>query len=586
MRERRTCYNAVPFRLIFAGFPERRLRMARYIFITGGVVSSLGKGVTAASIGRLLISRNLNIRMVKMDPYLNVDPGTMNPYQHGEVFVTEDGAETDLDLGHYERFTGQPTSRKSNFTSGRIYWDVLNKERRGDYLGGTIQMIPHITDEIKASIRSVDEPGVDVVIVEIGGTVGDIEGLTFLEAIRQMGLEEGRERTMYIHLTYVPYIRAAGEIKTKPSQQSVAKLREIGITPDVLVCRSEVQLGDDARRKLSLFCNVQPNAVLEERDVEHSIYEIPLVLSEQGLDELIMVHFRLVRPPAQLAPWRQMVQTLIQPKRSVRIGVVGKYSELQDAYKSIYEALTHGGIAHQAHVDIVKIAAEGIEDGAARELLQSVHGLLIPGGFGSRGIEGKILAAQYARENGVPFLGICLGLQCAVIEFARHVCGLDGANSTEINPKTPHPVVCLMEEQGQVVNLGGTMRLGAQACELKRGSRAAGVYGGPRISERHRHRYEVHNAYRERLEKRGLRLSGMSPDGGLVEMIELPDHPYYLATQAHPEFKSQPLAPHPLFKGLIGAALARSEMRARPAKPRKPKTNIHVAATAARARRK
>lgn len=551
-------YTVTPFRLIFAGFSERRHRMARYIFITGGVVSSLGKGVTAASIGRLLISRNLNIRMVKMDPYLNVDPGTMNPYQHGEVFVTEDGAETDLDLGHYERYTGQPTSRKSNFTSGRIYWDVLNKERRGNYLGGTIQMIPHITDEIKASIRSVDEPGVDVIIVEIGGTVGDIEGLTFLEAIRQMGLEEGRERTMYIHLTYVPYIRAAGEIKTKPSQQSVAKLREIGITPDVLICRSEMKMGEEARRKLSLFCNVPPNAVLEEQDVEHSIYEIPLVLFEQGLDELIMVHFRLARPPAKLASWRQMVQTLIQPKHSIKIGVVGKYSELQDAYKSIYEALSHGGIAHQAGVEIVKIPAEGVEDGSARGLLESVQGLLIPGGFGSRGIEGKILAAQYARENGVPFLGICLGLQCAVIEFARHVCGLKGANSTEIDPKTPHPVVCLMEEQGQVVNLGGTMRLGAQACELKSGSKAASIYGSTHISERHRHRYEVHNAYREKLEKAGLSCSGLSPDGGLVEMIELPDHPYYLATQAHPEFKSQPLVPHPLFKGLIGAALARA----------------------------
>jgi CTP synthase len=532
--------------------------MAKYIFITGGVVSSLGKGVTAASVGRLLISRNLKIRMVKMDPYLNVDPGTMNPYQHGEVYVTEDGAETDLDLGHYERFTGQPTSRKSNFTSGRIYWDVLSKERRGDYLGGTIQMIPHITDQIKACIRSVDEKGVDVVLCEIGGTVGDIEGLTFLEAIRQLGLEEGRDNVMYLHLTYVPYIRAAGEIKTKPSQQSVAKLREIGIVPDALICRSEVEIGEDARKKLSLFCNVAPHAVIEERDVEHSIYEIPLVLFEQGLDELIMVHFRMARPPAKLTGWRQMVHALVHPKHTVRIGVVGKYSELQDAYKSIYEALTHGGLAHEARVEIVKIAAERIEDGSAQEELASIHGLLIPGGFGARGIEGKVAAARHARETGLPFLGICLGLQCAVIEFARHVCGLAGANSTEIDPQTPHPVVCLMEEQGAVRDLGGTMRLGAQPCELKKGSRAAQLYGAPRISERHRHRYEVHNRYRAQLERAGLSLSGLSPDGGLVEMVELPDHPYYLATQAHPEFKSQPLVPHPLFRGLIAAALDRA----------------------------
>ena len=533
--------------------------MAKYIFITGGVVSSLGKGVTAASIGRLLGARNLKIRMVKMDPYLNVDPGTMNPFQHGEVYVTEDGGETDLDLGHYERFTGQPTSKRSNYTSGRIYWDVLNKERHGDYLGGTIQMIPHITDEIKACIRSLDEKGVDVIVCEIGGTVGDIEGLTFLEAIRQMGLEEGRENVMYIHLTYVPYIRAAGEIKTKPSQQSVAKLREIGIAPDVLICRSEVEISEDARRKLSLFCNVPAHAVLEERDVKHTIYEIPLVLFEQGLDELIMVHFRLARPPARLGPWRQMVESVIHPKHQVRIGVVGKYSELQDAYKSIYEALTHGGIAHHCRVEIVKIAAEDIESGAATASLRNVDGLLVPGGFGQRGIEGKIMAAKYARERGVPFLGICLGLQCVVIEFARHVCGLDGAHSTEIDKATPHPVVCLMEEQGGVTNMGGTMRLGAQVCELKKGSLAARVYGATRISERHRHRYEVNNAYREQLEKGGLSLSGVSPKNTLVEMVELPSHPFYIATQAHPEFKSQPMAPHPLFKCLIGAALARGK---------------------------
>ncbi len=536
---------------------DRDKAMAKYIFVTGGVVSSLGKGVTAASIGRLLIDRRLRIRMIKMDPYLNVDPGTMNPFQHGEVYVTDDGAETDLDLGHYERFTGQPTSRKSNYTAGRIYWEVLNRERRGDYLGGTIQMIPHITDQIKAAIRAIDEPGVDVVLCEIGGTVGDIEGLTFLEAIRQMGLEHGRDNVMYIHLTYVPYIRAAGEIKTKPSQQSVAKLREIGITPDVLICRSEVAISEDARRKLSLFCNVPLHAVIEERDVEHSIYEIPLVLYEQGLDELILVHFRLARPPSRLTEWRRMVDRVLHPRRRVRIGVIGKYSELQDAYKSIYEALTHGGLAHDAAVDVVKIAAEELEQGDPARLLEPLQGILVPGGFGSRGIEGKIAAIRHARERGVPFLGICLGLQCAVIEFARHVASLDGAHTTEIEPGTPHPVVCLMEEQQGVQALGGTMRLGVWPCRLQPGSLAARLYGVTDISERHRHRYEVNNAYRERLEAAGLRVSGASPDGRLVEMVELADHPFFIATQAHPEFKSQPLAPHPLFAGLVGAALAR-----------------------------
>jgi len=532
--------------------------MAKYIFITGGVVSSLGKGVTAASVGRLLINRNLNIRMLKMDPYLNVDPGTMNPFQHGEVYVTDDGAETDLDLGHYERYTGQPTSKLSNFTAGRVYWEVLKKERHGDYLGGTIQMIPHITDEIKARIRALDQPDVDVILCEIGGTVGDIEGLTFLEAIRQIGLEEGRDQVMYLHLTYIPFIRAAGEIKTKPSQQSVAKLREIGISPDALICRTEVPLNDDVRKKLSLFCNVPPHAVIEEMDVRHSIYEIPLVLSEQGLDELIMVHFRLARPPARMAQWRKMVDTVIAPRRQARIGVVGKYSDLQDAYKSIYEALFHGGIAHEARVELVKIAAEDIEAGRTGEALASVHGLLVPGGFGLRGIEGKIAAVKYARERGLPFFGICLGLQCAVIEFARHVCKLADAHSTEMDKKTPHPVVCLMEEQETVVDLGGTMRLGAWPCALKKGTRAAAAYGARQISERHRHRYEVNNAYRARFEAAGLTLSGLSPDGHLVEMVELKDHPWFVAVQFHPEFKSQPLAPHPLFRDFVGAALQRA----------------------------
>jgi len=529
--------------------------MAKYIFITGGVVSSLGKGITAASLGRLLINRGLSIRMLKMDPYLNVDPGTMSPYQHGEVYVTDDGAETDLDLGHYERFTGQATSRKSNFTAGRIYWDVLRKERRGDYLGHTIQMIPHITDEIISSIRSVDDKGVDIVVAEIGGTVGDIEGLTFMEAIRQIGLEDGSDNVMYIHMTYVPYIKAAGEVKTKPSQQSVAKLREIGILPDVLICRSEVPLVEEVRRKLSLFCNVPYDAVIEEQDVQHTIYEVPLVLSEQGLDELVMVHFRMAKPPSKMNPWRRMVEIIKNPRANIKIGVVGKYSELQDAYKSLYEAISHGGIAHQVSVDIVKISAEDIEAGRAQQQLKEVAGILVPGGFGSRGVEGKIMAIKYARENGIPFFGICLGLQCAVIEFARNVCGLAGAHTTEIAKDTPHPVVCLMEEQETVIDLGATMRLGAWPCKLKNNTKARAAYGDETISERHRHRYEVNNAFRQGLEEKGLILSGLSPDGHLVEIVELADHPWFVATQFHPELKSQPMLPHPLFKDFIGAAV-------------------------------
>ena len=533
--------------------------MAKYIFVTGGVVSSLGKGITAASIGRLLISRGLRIRMLKMDPYLNVDPGTMSPYQHGEVYVTDDGMEADLDLGHYERFTGQPTSRKSSVTSGRIYWDVLQKERHGDYLGHTIQMIPHITDEIKSRVRALAEPNVDVVVTEIGGTVGDIEGLTFLEAIRQIGLEEGRDNVMYIHMTYLPFIRAAGELKTKPSQQSVAKLREIGILPDVLVCRSETPLTEDIRRKLSLFCNVPLHAVIEEIDVRHTIYEVPLVLAEQGLDEIIMVHFRMARPPAKLAPWRAMVDAIVHPDGTVKIGVVGKYSELQDAYKSLHEALRHGGAAHRQTVEIVQISAEAFESGQIPGEARQVDGILVPGGFGKRGTEGKIAAIRFARENGIPFFGICLGLQCAVIEYARHVCGLEGAHSTEIEPATPHPVVCLMEEQEHVVDLGGSMRLGAWPCALKKGTAAFKAYGAENITERHRHRYEVNNRYREPLEAKGLVLSGLSPDGHLVEMVEIPAHPWFVAVQFHPELKSQPLQPHPLFRDFLGAALKRQK---------------------------
>jgi len=536
--------------------------MAKYIFITGGVVSSLGKGLTSASLGRLLISRGLNIRMLKVDPYLNVDPGTMSPYQHGEVYVTDDGAETDLDLGHYERFTGQPTSKKSNFTAGRIYWEVLKKERHGDYLGGTIQMIPHITDEIKARIRDLNEPGVDIILVEIGGTVGDIEGLTFLEAIRQIGLEEGRDNVMYIHLTYVPFIKAAREVKTKPSQQSVARLREIGILPDALICRSEVKLAEDVRKKLSLFCNVPLHAVIEEQDVRHTIYELPLVLSEQGLDELILVHFRLARPPAKLQPWRKMVETVIHPEGRVTIAVVGKYSELQDAYKSIFEAIHHGGLAHKRAVDIVRVAAEELEEGRGLDVLKKAAGILVPGGFGERGLQGKIDAIRFARMRKVPFFGICLGMQMAVVEFARNVCGLKAAHTTEVEKQTPDPVVCLMEEQQQVADLGATMRLGAWPCILRKGSRAAEAYGATQISERHRHRYEFNNQYRARLEARGLVLAGLSPDGKLVEIVEIKNHPWFLGCQFHPEFKSAPLAPHPLFKAFVGAAIQKAKDKA------------------------
>ncbi len=528
---------------------------SKYLFITGGVVSSLGKGITAASIGCLLKARGLRIRMLKIDPYLNVDPGTMNPYQHGEVYVTDDGAETDLDLGHYERFTGQATSRHSNITAGRVYWEVLQKERRGDYLGGTVQMIPHITDHVKSAIRELVSQDVDVILCEIGGTVGDIEGLIFLEAIRQIGLEEGTDNVMYVHLTYVPYIAAAGEIKTKPTQQSVAKLREIGIVPDALICRTEKKLTDSIRRKLSLFCNVPANAVIEESDVRRTIYEVPLMLSEQGMDELILVHFRLARPSAHLERWRKMVSRIHHPSGSVRIGVVGKYSELQDAYKSIYEAIAHGGIAHDVRTEIVKIAAEDVEKGRAEDVFGKIDGVLVPGGFGHRGIEGKIQAVRYARENNIPFLGICLGLQCAVIEFARNVCGLKDANSTEMDPQTPHPVVSLMEEQKRIRNLGGTMRLGAWPCDLRSDTIAINAYGTEHIRERHRHRYEVNNEYRSLLEQKGMVMAGVNPDADLVEIIELPTHPWFLATQFHPEFKSRPLEPHPLFRDFIGAAL-------------------------------
>ncbi|RZO87918.1 MAG: CTP synthase [Kiritimatiellaceae bacterium] len=532
--------------------------MVKYLFITGGVVSSLGKGITAASVGRLLINRGLSIRMLKMDPYLNVDPGTMSPYQHGEVYVTDDGAETDLDLGHYERYTGQPTSQQSNITAGSIYWDVLHKERKGDYLGATIQMIPHISNEIKERIRSIESKNPDIVIVELGGTVGDIEGLIFLESMRQLALEVGRENSIFLHLTYIPFIAAAGEVKTKPTQQSVAKLREIGIMPDVLICRTEVELDDEHLDKLSLFCNVDRSCVIVEKDVDHSIYEIPIILSKAGLDEIILKRFCIDKPACSLADWEELINVIRSPDGEITIGVVGKYSELQDAYKSVDEALMHGGYSFGKKVLVKKIAAEEIEKNPA--ILKSVEGILIPGGFGSRGMEGKILAAQYAREHNIPFLGICLGLQCAVIEFSRNVCGFEGAHTTEFDDereeKTDDPVVCLMGEQEGITELGGTMRLGAYRCRLKKGTKVAEAYGSEDISERHRHRYEVNNKYRDALEKHGMILSGVNPDIGVVEMIELENHPWFVGTQAHPELKSEPVRPHPLFKHFVGAAIA------------------------------
>jgi len=531
--------------------------MSKHIFVTGGVVSSLGKGITCASLGLLLKARGLRVKLQKFDPYLNVDPGTMNPYQHGEVYVTDDGAETDLDLGHYERFTGEPTTRDSNFTAGGIYYSVISKERRGDYLGGTIQVVPHITDEIKACINKLAGPDVDVVISEIGGTVGDIESLAFLEAIRQFGLEKGRRNAVYIHMTLVPYIRAAGEIKTKPTQHSTKMLREIGIIPDFLICRTEKPLDNQIKEKISLFCNVEKKAVIDEPDVQDSIYEVPLMFVEQGLDDLILDQLDLDAPARNMGPWPDMLHTVQHPEDAVRIAVVGKYAELQDAYKSIYEAIDHGGIANSARVEVIKMLAEDLEKGVAVSLLENADGILIPGGFGSRGMKGKTVAARYARENGVPFLGICLGLQCAAIEFARDVCDLDEANTTENDADTPHPIICLLEEQEGIEDMGATMRLGAYPCKVKNGSKARLAYNTGVISERHRHRYEFNSSYRDQFESKGMVFSGLSPDGKLIEMMELAGHPWFVATQFHPEFKSYPAAPHPLFREFIAAAVAR-----------------------------
>jgi len=535
----------------------------KYIFVTGGVVSSLGKGISAASLGALLKARGVRVTIQKFDPYINIDPGTMSPFQHGEVFVTDDGAETDLALGHYERFLDVPTPRDNNVTTGQIYHSVIEKERRGNYLGATVQVVPHITDEIKSRVLKLGKRGdLDVVIVEIGGTVGDIESLPFLEAIRQMRFDLGRENVAYIHVTLVPMIRAAGEIKTKPTQHSVKALREIGIDPDALVCRTEKPFDEGARRKICLFCNVDQDAVFQAWDVP-VIYEVPLILHEQKMDDWAVRRLGLRADPApDLRAWEDLAARAKAPRNETAIGVVGKYIELQDAYKSIYEALRHAGFAHSARVEIVKIDAESLDPHSQLPAaMERLDGVLVPGGFGIRGIEGKIRAAGHARDNKIPYLGICLGMQVALIGFARDACGLADANSTEFDNDAPHPVVDLMEEQKRLVDMGGTMRLGSYPCRLKSGTLASRIYGGEMVYERHRHRYEVNNAYVARLQERGLVISGYHEETQLVEMIELADHPWYVGCQFHPEFQSRPLRPHPLFKAFVGAALERRERR-------------------------
>lgn len=529
----------------------------KYIFVTGGVVSSLGKGLAAASLGTLLERRGLKVTLQKFDPYLNVDPGTMSPFQHGEVYVLDDGAETDLDLGHYERFTSTVLTRANNVTSGQVYETVLTKERRGDYLGKTVQVIPHITDEIKARIhRLASVQPSDVVITEIGGTTGDIEGLPFLEAIRQFALEVGPQNVLFMHVTLVPFIKAAGELKTKPSQQSIAKLREIGIQPQVLLCRTEFPLGDEVREKLALFCNVPRNAVVEVRDVDHSIYELPLMLQEEKLDDTVCNILGLPAGEADMTDWKKFVQRVIYPRKRVKVAIVGKYIDLQDAYKSIYESLTIAAASQDCGVDLLKVDAEDIEADGADEILSGVAGVIIPGGFGDRGVEGKIQATRFARENELPYLGLCLGMQVATIEFARNVAGLEGANSTEFDQEAKHPVICLLEEQRDVTTKGGSMRLGTWPTAIAPGTLAEKVYGTNEIFERHRHRYEFNMKYREQLTAKGYVISGTSPDGDLVEMMELPSHPFFLACQYHPEFRSKPTLPHPLFKGFLKAVLA------------------------------
>ncbi len=532
--------------------------MTKHIFVTGGVVSSLGKGLTSASIGMLLEKRGLSVRMQKLDPYINVDPGTMSPYQHGEVYVLDDGSETDLDLGHYERFTNSPLTRDSNYTTGQIYQAVINKERRGEYLGQTVQVIPHVTNEIKGVINKLGGPDVDVVITEIGGTVGDIESQPFLEAIRQFSLDAGRENCLYIHLTLVPYLKAAGEVKTKPTQHSVGLLRQIGIQPDILICRTEHSLRHEECQKIALFCNVTVDAVIEEKDKDFSIYEVPLSLVDHGLDKLIVKKLNLSAGELQLDSWRELLHRLRNPEHEISIAVVGKYAEHRDAYKSIYEAIDHAGLDNRARIRILRTHSQAIEQEGAQRLLSGVDGVLVPGGFGERGIEGKVEAVRYAREKGIPFFGICLGMQCAVVEYARNVLDLKNANSTEFDKDTPHPVICLLDEQQTITEKGGTMRLGTQPTILVSGSRAAEAYGKTEVSERHRHRYEFYNAYRERFAQGGMVVTGTKPDGSLVEVVEIPSHPWFVAVQFHPEFKSQPVRSHPLFRGFVASAVRQS----------------------------
>ncbi|MEM6674171.1 MAG: CTP synthase [Planctomycetota bacterium] len=533
--------------------------MTKHIFITGGVVSSLGKGLTSAAIGMILERRGLRVSMQKLDPYINVDPGTMSPFQHGEVYVTDDGAETDLDLGHYERFTHARLTKASNFTTGKIYSAVIEKERRGDYLGKTVQVIPHITDALKEAIsEGVTDADVDVAITEIGGTVGDIESLPFLEAIRQFALERERSDVMFIHLTLLPYLRASGELKTKPTQQSVGKLREIGIQPDVLICRTEVPMTEEMAQKISLFCNVRPKRVIEERDVDFSIYEVPIDLVRSRLDEIVCERLGLpFEGETPFGDWEEMIERIRRIEERVEIAIVGKYVELHDAYKSIYEALNHAGVSHDVEIVLRKVAAEDlVSDDATAEALAGTHGVLVPGGFGERGLEGKIRAIRWARESNVPFFGICLGMQCAVIEYARNALGLDGANTIELAPDTPHPVISLMDDQ-EGVPKGGTMRLGAFSCALEPGSRAHALYGADVVSERHRHRFEFNNRYRDAFSASPMKLSGLNPERDLVEIVELEGHSFFIGVQFHPEFKSQPLAPQPVFSGFVRAARER-----------------------------
>ncbi len=543
------------------GPPKKVAGRTKFIFVTGGVLSSLGKGLASASIGALLESRGLKVTLQKLDPYINVDPGTMNPFQHGEVFVLDDGAETDLDLGHYERYTSACLTRRNNFTTGQVYYSVIKKERRGDYLGGTVQVIPHITDEIKRNILSISDDA-DVAIIEIGGTVGDIESLPFLEAIRQLKSDLGRENTLYIHLTLVPFIKTSEELKTKPTQHSVMKLREIGIQPDILLCRTDQFLPPEIKAKIALYCNVEKDAVVTAKDVE-TIYEVPLFFHQEGLDDKIVQLLNIWTRSPHLEKWEEIVQAVKNPRGEVDIAIVGKYVNLKDSYKSLTEALVHGGIANRCRVNLHYVDSEAVEREGTERFLREAHGVLVPGGFGDRGIEGKIMAVNYARVRQVPFFGICLGMQLAIVEFARDVCGLEGANSSEFSASTPHPVIALLPEQQAISEKGGTMRLGAYPAVLQEGSLAYQAYQTLHISERHRHRYEVNNHYREILAAKGIVFSGLSPDQKLVEISELRDHPWFLGCQFHPELKSKPQTPHPLFREFIHAALREKRRRRR-----------------------